>query len=140
MRDYESSGDNRDNTMCFGNGSVKDFANCIKENTRDYVKCSKPHLRSKRIYKEAVVPVIQPLDGSIGFNETSAMRLFIDASLNTSYTIWFFDKSFAFNSPNPLVAPRTFLILKPTSVYIIMYLKVKVLPLKTFYTTVIFRL
>ena len=130
MTDYESSGDTWDNKMCFGNGSVNDFANCIKENTRDYVKCSKPHVRSKRIYKEAVVPVIQPLAGSIGFNETSSMNVVIDASFNTSYTIWFSDKSFAFYSPNPLVAPRTFLMLKPKSVYIIMYIKVKVVLLK----------
>ena len=121
MTDYEIP----DHAKCIGNGSVQDFANCIEENTRDYVKCDKPHKRSIRIYDEAVVPVIQPLNGSIGFNETSSMSLVIDPSFNTTYSIWFFDQSFSFFSPNPLVVPRTFLILKPSS-YIILYLKVKI--------------
>ena len=122
MTDYEI----QDNTKCIGNGSVQDFANCIEENTKDYVKCLKPHKRSNRVYQEAVVPVIQPLNGSIGFNETSSMSLVIDAGLNTTYSIWVFDNSFAFFSPNPLVAPRTFLLIKPSN-YIIMYLKVKMI-------------
>lgn len=119
MTNYESPG----HTKCFGNGSVQDFANCI-EDTRDYVKCTKPHKRSKRVFQEAVVPVIQPLNGSIGFNETSSMRLEIDASLNTTYSIWFYENNFAFFSSNPLVAPRSFLLIKPTSFLIIMYLEV----------------
>ena len=126
MTDYESTGNGRDNTMCIGNKTFKDFTNCVDENTRDYVQCSKPCVRSNRIFKESVVSVIQPLDGSIGFNETSEMSLVIDA--NTSYTVSFYDKNFAFASTNPLVAPRTFFMLKPTSVFIIMYLKVKVTP------------
>ena len=129
LTDYESSGTGRGNTMCIGNETFKDFTNCVEENTRDYVKCSKPLcVRSNRIFKDSVVPVIQPLDGSIGFNETSQMSLAINVDVNTSYTILFYDKSFAFASTNPLVAPRAFFMLKPTSVFVILYLKVKVIP------------
>ena len=84
LTDYESSGNGQDNTKCIGNGTLKDFSNCVEENTRDYVKCSKSCVRSNRIFKESVVPVIQPLDGSIGFNETSQMSLAINTNVNTS--------------------------------------------------------
>lgn len=128
MTDYETpTGDDRENKICFGNATVEEFSNCIEENTRDFVKCSRPHHRSNRIYKETVLPFIQPLNGSIGFNETSSMDLLIDSSSNTSYTIWFVDRNFAFNTMNPLVAPRTFLVLKPKGVFMILYLKVKIL-------------
>ena len=115
-----------DHAKCIGQQSIQDFAHCLEEIKRDYVKCSKPHKRSYRIYEEAAVPVIQPLNGSIGFNETTSMNLVIDA--NTTYSIFFYDKSFSFFTPNPLVAPRTFLLLKPSSFYIILYLKVKIGP------------
>ena len=127
LTDYESSGNGQDNTKCIGNGTLKDFSNCVEENTRDYVKCSKPCVRSNNIFKESVVPVIQPLDGSIGFNETSQMILAINTDVNSSNGISFYDKNFAFASPNPMVAPRTFFMLKSTSMFVIMYLKVKVI-------------
>ena len=93
LTDYESSGNGQDNTKCIGNGTLKDFTNCVEENTRDYVKCSKPCVRSNRIFKESVVPVIQPLDGSIGFNETSQMSLAINTDVNTSLGISLYDKT-----------------------------------------------
>ena len=139
LTDYESSGTGRGNTMCIGNETLKDFTNCVEENTRDYVQCSKPCVKSNRIYKESVVSVIQPCDGSIGFNETSQMSLAINIDANTSYSILFYDKNVAFASTNPLVAPRTSFMLKPTSVFVILYLKVKVVPQVTLFVPNFYR-
>ena len=109
--------------MCDGNGTVEDFAKCVEENTREFIHCDKPHHKINRVYLRDVCSVIHPFDGSIGLNETTAMKLTLKA--NSSYTITVMDKSFAFLSSNPSLTPRSAITVKDTDNHIIVFLKVK---------------
>ena len=112
--------------MCDGNGTVEYFAKCVEENTREFISfihCDKPHHKINRVYLRDVCSVIHPFDGSIGLNETTAMKLTLKA--NSSYTITIMDKSFAFLSSNPSLTPRSAITVKDTDNHIIVFLKVK---------------
>ena len=110
--------------MCNGIGTVEDFANCIKSNTRDNVEIDKPHTRKNRIYRENVLPFFLPTDGSIGFNDTTSLHLTLGLSPNTSFSIWFMDRKFAFSTLNPSISPRTSITIKNSGFLLFLYLKV----------------
>ena len=111
--------------MCNGNITVDEFADCIVEHTKDNLKMDKPNTRGNRIYYENVMPSFLPDDGSIGFNETTATYLDISfTTFNTSYTVWFMDRNFAFSTLNPSISPRETLLIKDSGVLIHIFLKV----------------
>ena len=120
LSDYSS-----DSQMCNGNRTVDEFANCIVEHTKDNLKMDKPNTRGNRIYYENVMPSFLPDDGSIGFNETTATYLDISFTTNTSYTVWFMDRNFAFSTLNPSISPRETLLIKDSGVLIHIFLKVR---------------
>ena len=120
LADYSSG-----QPMCNGNKTVDEFANCIVENTKANLKMDKPHKRTNKIYYENVMPLFLPDDGSIGFNESTAASLNISFTTNTSYSVWFMDRNFAFATLNPSISPRETLLIKDSGVVIFIYLKVK---------------
>ena len=111
--------------MCHGNETVEEFANCIVEHTKDNIKMDNPHTRSNRVYYENVMPSFLPEDGAIGFNETTATLMNISFSTNTSFTVWFMDRNFAFSTLNPSISPRAALDINQPGVVIFIYLKVR---------------
>ena len=111
--------------MCNGNETVEEFANCIVENTVDNVKMDKPHTRADRIYYENVMPSFLPVDGSIGFNSTTATSIYISFTTNTTYAVWFMDRNFAFLTLNPSISPREAMTIKDSGVIIFIFLKVR---------------
>ena len=119
MSDYTDT----EHQLCDGNKTLEDFVNCVEVNTREFVNLDKPYHKTNRIYRENVMPVIQPFDGSIGFNETTALHLTLKS--NTSYNLFFTDKSFAFVTLNPSLTPRSFLTVKESNLIIVLYLKVE---------------
>ena len=120
LADYSSG-----QPMCNGNITIDEFANCIEENTKANLKMDKPHSRTNKIYYENVMPLFLPDDGSIGFNESTATSLNISFTTNTSYSVWFMDRNFAFATLNPSISPRETLLIKDSGVLIFIYLKVK---------------
>ena len=111
--------------MCYGNGTVEEFANCIVEQTKDNIKIDSPHTRENRIYYQTIMPSFLPEDGSIGFNETTATIMNITFNTKTSFSVWFMDRNFAFATLNPSIAPRVDLTIKEPGLTIYIYLKVK---------------
>ena len=111
--------------MCNGNETVEEFANCVVENTVDNIKMDKPHTRGDKIYYENVMPSFLPDDGSIGFNEISATSMFITFTTNTTYSVWFMDRNFAFLTLNPSITPRETITIKDSGVIIFIFLKVR---------------
>ena len=111
--------------MCNGNETVDEFLNCVVENTVDNVKMDKPHTRADRIYYENVMPSFLPVDGSIGFNETTATSMNITFTTNTTYSVWFMDRHFAFATLNPSISPRETMTIKDSGVLIYIFLKVR---------------
>ncbi len=111
--------------MCNGNETVEEFANCIDEHTVNNIKMDKPHTRANRIYYVNVMPSFLPVDGSIGFNETTATSIYITFTTNTTYSVWFMDRNFAFSTLNPSISPRETLAIKEPGVLIYIFLKVK---------------
>ena len=110
--------------MCFGNETVEEFANCIVEHTKNNIKMDNPHTRANRVYYENVMPSFLPEDGAIGFNETTATLMNISFNTNTSFTVWFMDRNFAFSTLNPSISPRAALDINQPGVVIFIYLKV----------------
>ena len=110
--------------MCNGNETIEEFANCVVENTVDNIKMDKPHTRADKIYYENVMPLFLPVDGSIGFNETTATSMNITSTTNTTYSVWFMDRNFAFGTLNPSISPRETMALKDSGVIIFIFLKV----------------
>ena len=108
-----------------GNGTVEEFANCIVEHTVDNIKMDKPHTREDRIYYENVMPSFLPVDGSIGFNATTATSMNITFTTNTTYSVWFMDRNFAFSTINPSISPRETLAIVDSGVLIFIFLKVR---------------
>ena len=111
--------------ICNGNETVEEFANCVVENTVDNIKMDKPHTREDRIYYENVMPSFLPVDGSIGFNATTATSMNITFTTNTTYSVWFMDRNFAFATLNPSISPRETMAIKESGVIIFVFLKVR---------------
>ena len=111
--------------MCNGNETVEEFLKCVVENTVDNIKMDKPHTRAVRIYYENVMPSFLPVDGSIGFNETTATSMNITFTTNTTYSVWFMDRNFAFGTLNPSISPRETMAIKDSGVLIYIFLKVR---------------
>ena len=111
--------------ICNGNETVEEFSNCIVEHTVDNIKMDKPHKRENIIFYENVVPSFLPVDGSIGFNETTATSMNITFTTNTTYSVWFMDRNFAFGTLNPSISPRETMTIKDSGVLIYIFLKVR---------------
>ena len=111
--------------ICNGNGTVEEFSKCIVEHTVDNIKMDKPHKRENNIYYENVMPSFLPVDGSIGFNSTTATSIYISFTTNTTYAVWFMDRNFAFLTLNPSISPREAMTIKDSGVIIFIFLKVR---------------
>ena len=111
--------------MCYGNQTVGEFANCIVEHTKDNIKMDKPHTRENRVNYVNVLSSFLPEDGSIGFSETTATNMNISFNTNTSFSVWFMDRNFAFATMNPSIIPRETLDVKEPGVVVFIYLKVR---------------
>ena len=121
----EDNGKAHSNCTFFIHPFTNDFANCIVEHTKGNLKMDKPHTRTNKIYDENVMPSFLPDDGSIGFNEPTAASLNISFTTNTSYSVWFMDRNFAFSTLNPSISPRAALDINQPGVVIFIYLKVR---------------
>ena len=71
------------------------------------------------------MPSFLPVDGSIGFNSTTATSIYISFTTNTTYSVWFMDRNFAFATLNPSISPRETLAIKDSGVIIFIFLKVR---------------
>ena len=118
LSDYKAS-----QPKCNGNETVEEFSKCIVEHTVDNIKMDKPHKRENIIYYVNVMPSFLPVDGSIGFNSTTATSIYISFTTNTTYSVWFMDRNFAFPTLNPSIAPRETMTIKDSGVIIFIFLK-----------------
>ena len=108
--------------LCDGMDDLQEFQNCIEENTTSFVKSDKPAEITPFIFSQTIGWTIIPSLGSIGFNETTSMQLIYEP--NTDYYLFIYAPSFAFPNVNPSVSPKTFVKIRNTDQYIIIFLKV----------------
>ena len=111
-----------DSPLCDGINDLQGFQNCIEENTTSFVKSDKPAAITPFIFSQTIGWKVVPSLGSIGFNETTSMQLLYEP--NTDYYLFIYAPSFAFPSANPSVSPKTFVKIRHSDQYIIIFLKV----------------
>ena len=109
--------------ICHGFDDLQGFQNCIEGSTKSYVESDKPAAVTPIILPNTISWKVDPSLGSIGFNETSSMRLLLDQ--HCEYHLYVYARNFAFPSLNPSVTPKTFLKLSLNDQYVIIFFKVK---------------
>ena len=107
--------------ICPDSDELESFKNCVEE-VNSFVKPDKSAAVTPLISIDYITWKVAPTVGSIGFNETTSMRLYLEN--NTEYYLFIYAKNFAFPTANPSVTPKTFLKVHLTDKYIIIFLKV----------------
>ena len=110
--------------LCDGMDNLQGFKNCIDGKLNSFVETDKPAEITPIINLDSICWKVYPSLGSIGFNETTSMKLLFEK--NTEYYLFIHSKNFAFPTANPSVAPKTFIKIHRTesAQNIIIFLKV----------------